>query len=172
MRRRVVVAALLATCCIPAAAQAAGRIDALQPRIEPLQSTIRDQATRIEVTETGAQRAIAVPSDVLFAFDSARISPGGMGALREVGRSLGGGNVTVVGHTDSRGAEAYNDALSRRRAQAVVAVLRATATNDIRFVVRGAGEKEPVTSNRRAEGRRRNRRVEILVSRAALGSQR
>jgi outer membrane protein OmpA-like peptidoglycan-associated protein len=82
MRRRVVVAALLATYCVPSAAQAGGRIDALQPRIEPLQSTIRDQATHIEVTETEAQRAIAVPSDVLFAFDSARISPDGVRALR------------------------------------------------------------------------------------------
>jgi OOP family OmpA-OmpF porin len=80
--------------------------------------------------------------------------------------------VTVVGHTDSRGPDAYNAALSRRRAQAVVGVLRATAMSDIRFVARGAGEKHPVASNRRAEGRRRNRRVEILVPRAALGSRR
>jgi hypothetical protein len=63
----------------PSAAVAA---DGLQVRIDDLRATIRDQQTRVETTETRTERSVAMPSDVLFAFDSAQLSRSGVRALR------------------------------------------------------------------------------------------
>ena len=144
---------------VPAAATAD---EALQVRIDDLHATIRDQRTRIETTETRAERSVAVPSDVLFAFDSARLSGAGVRAVRAVAAELPAGPVLVTGHTDARGSHGYNRGLSLRRARAVARVLRA-ARPSMRLRVVGAGESRPVASNRRAAGRARNRRVEIVV---------
>jgi outer membrane protein OmpA-like peptidoglycan-associated protein len=90
--------------------------------------------------------------------------PASAPCARSLAPDLGEGPVTVVGHTDSKGGAAYNRCLSRRRAAAAARVLRAVAPA-ARFVVRGAGEREPVAANRREAGRARNRRVEIHVRR-------
>jgi outer membrane protein OmpA-like peptidoglycan-associated protein len=136
-----------------AALVAAGGV---QVRIDELRATIRDQRTRVETTQTRTRRSVAVPSDVLFAFDSARLTPRGRATL--LGLELGDGPVRVTGHTDARGSAPYNRALSLRRARAVAAVLR---SGRVRIVA--AGESQPVASNRTAAGRARNRRVEIVV---------
>jgi outer membrane protein OmpA-like peptidoglycan-associated protein len=152
--RRAASLAVAAALATPVAALAQ---DGLQVRIDDLQVTIRDQQTRIETTETRTERSVAVPSDVLFAFDSARISRAGAATLRTL--DFGTGVVTVTGHTDARGSSAYNRALALRRARAVAAVLGGAT----RIV--GAGESQPVASNRHARGRARNRRVEIEMRR-------
>jgi outer membrane protein OmpA-like peptidoglycan-associated protein len=136
----------------------------LQVRIDDLRATVRDQVTQVETTETRTERSVAVPSDVLFAFDSARLSREGADALRRVAPDLGTGWVTVTGHTDARGSRAYNRALSLRRARAVAEAL-AAAVPSLRMRVVGAGEAQPVASDRRAAGRARNRRVEIAARR-------
>lgn len=70
--------------------------------------------------------------------------------------------IEVAGHTDSRGAEAYNQDLSERRANAVATYLRdAGVTNTI--TARGYGESQPVASNDTDEGRQQNRRVVLRV---------
>ena len=71
--------------------------------------------------------------------------------------------ITVVGHTDSRGAEEYNQTLSEQRAQSVQAFLQA-AYPDVDITARGEGESNPVATNSTAEGRQLNRRVEIQVT--------
>jgi OOP family OmpA-OmpF porin len=160
--RRAAAAIVLGALVAPAAAVAQ---DGLQVRIDDLQVTIRDQRTQIETTETRTGRSVAVPSDVLFAFDSARLSAAGRRALHEVAADLPGDRpVRVTGHTDARGSDAYNRVLSLRRARAVARVL-ASAVPALRISVAGAGETRPVATNRRAEGRARNRRVEIEVRR-------
>jgi OOP family OmpA-OmpF porin len=104
-----------------------------------------------------------MPSDVLFAFDSARLSRAGARALRAVADDLEG-DVQVTGHTDVRGSDAYNRRLSVRRASAVARALRAAAPSLVLHVT-GAGESHPAASNRTARGRARNRRVELEASR-------
>jgi OOP family OmpA-OmpF porin len=70
--------------------------------------------------------------------------------------------IEVAGHTDSRGAEAYNQDLSDRRANAVATYLRdAGVTNSI--TARGYGESQPIASNDTDEGRQQNRRVVLRV---------
>ena len=101
--------------------------ETLQVRIDDLRTTIRDQQTRVETTETRTGRSVVMPSDVLFAFDSARLSRAGVRALRDVAADLPAGPVLVTGHTDARGPDAYNRVLSLRRARSVAGGLRATA---------------------------------------------
>ncbi|PID61074.1 MAG: flagellar motor protein MotB [Gammaproteobacteria bacterium] len=75
--------------------------------------------------------------------------------------------ISVVGHTDSRGAEAYNQALSERRANAVADYLSA-ALPDVEITASGAGESEPVSSNDTPEGRQLNRRVFIQATASSI----
>ena len=71
--------------------------------------------------------------------------------------------LTVVGHTDSVGTEAYNQALSQRRAQSVVTYLQASGLSSIEFQMQGAGETQPIEDNATDAGRAANRRVELFT---------
>ncbi|XAW88890.1 OmpA family protein [Vibrio sp. CDRSL-10 TSBA] len=71
--------------------------------------------------------------------------------------------VEVTGHTDSSGPEAYNQTLSEKRALAVAAVLEEKGIVASRIKATGQGENSPVASNKTAEGREQNRRVEIVI---------
>ena len=72
-------------------------------------------------------------------------------------------DIEVIGHTDSRGAEAYNQQLSEQRAQSVQAFLQA-AYPGVDIAARGEGETNPVATNTTPQGRQLNRRVEIQVT--------
>jgi len=71
--------------------------------------------------------------------------------------------ISVEGHTDSVGSDAYNQRLSERRAQAVVDYLAAGGITRSRMSARGYGESKPVASNATDDGRAQNRRVELGV---------
>lgn len=71
--------------------------------------------------------------------------------------------LSVVGHTDSRGSDAFNQALSEQRAATVAAEI-STQYPDVSMEVKGMGEGSPIASNDTAEGRQQNRRVEINVT--------
>ena len=70
----------------------------------------------------------------------------------------------VVGHTDSTGAEAYNQQLSEARASSVARYLESQGVLPARIISRGAGELNPIASNDTAQGRSLNRRVEIILT--------
>ena len=71
--------------------------------------------------------------------------------------------VIAVGHTDSVGSDAYNDKLSVQRSEAVKAYLVSKGIDASKIYTEGKGEKQPVAANSTAEGRAKNRRVEIEV---------
>ena len=71
--------------------------------------------------------------------------------------------VTVVGHTDSSGSDAYNQDLSVRRADAVVRELADRGVPDSIMRAEGRGESQPRADNATEAGRQLNRRVEILI---------
>jgi outer membrane protein OmpA-like peptidoglycan-associated protein len=71
--------------------------------------------------------------------------------------------VTIEGHTDDRGADDANLALSERRASSVRDALVAMGADGARITVHGRGEALPVADNASSEGRSRNRRVEVIV---------
>lgn len=99
--------------------------------------------------------------DVFFDFDSSVLKPG---AYREIDRTANVLNrypqttILVAGHTDSVGAETYNQRLSERRAQAVRDALVGRGVDSRRLQVVGYGESQPISSNNAA-----NRRVELRI---------
>lgn len=106
-------------------------------------------------------------SGTAFASGQAALTPDAAASVRALGiylAALRGGAVEVVGHTDSQGAAAANQALSERRAQQVRATLVAAGLDRGRVSARGAGASRPVADNDSAAGRARNRRVEIVVA--------
>lgn len=101
---------------------------------------------------------------VNFAFDSAEIDPSSSVVLDVVAQTLRdnpGFRVRVEGHTDSVGADAYNQQLSQRRAESVRRYLVGQGVSAARLEAAGYGESRPVTSNDTEEGRSLNRRVEL-----------
>ncbi len=72
-------------------------------------------------------------------------------------------DILVVGHTDSSGADDYNMSLSQRRAQAVTAFLSSKGLAVNRFTATWYGETQPREDNSTAEGRAKNRRVELAI---------
>ena len=81
------------------------------------------------------------------------------GILKRGSRS----KVTISGHTDSSGNEAYNRQLSKRRAEAVMEYLKNKGLNTIEYTIRGMGSSQPIDDNKTKQGRLRNRRVEIIL---------
>ncbi|PSU77018.1 hypothetical protein CTM93_19185 [Photobacterium phosphoreum] len=104
---------------------------------------------------------------VPFAFDSTQITAGDASKLAPFEERLNAypdATITVVGHTDSTGPEAYNQKLSQERAEAVAKELRAHLNvGEDRVLSEGRGELDPIASNDTAEGRSENRRVDIIV---------
>ena len=131
------------------------------------------QATRLasELAELKAQptdRGMVITlSDVLFDSGRAQLRSGALrvlGRLADFMREYPDRIVAVEGFTDSVGPDAYNEDLSRRRAEAVREALVQQGIAGSRVVARGYGESYPVASNDTPEGRQRNRRVEVVIS--------
>lgn len=109
---------------------------------------------------------VTFAADTLFDFDKAVLKPEGKEKLDELFMKLFGMQLEViiaVGHTDSVGADAYNQKLSIRRAEAVKAYLLEKGVEENRVYTEGKGESQPVADNKSADGRQQNRRVEIEV---------
>jgi OOP family OmpA-OmpF porin len=101
-----------------------------------------------------------------FGFDSVTFSDNFVQSLGEVASVLKAhpqARAIIVGHTDSIGAEVYNQTLSERRAQSVVAQLVELGVNQEQLEWRGEGESNPVADNATREGRAQNRRVEVMI---------
>lgn len=106
---------------------------------------------------------MVVPSDGLFATDSAVISQTGKRYLQSIGGGLYGAKaVTCTGHSDAQGAATYNQRLGLARAKAVCGYLTRLGVK-VRKSVRSAGEAHPRATNMTATGRALNRRVELAV---------
>jgi OOP family OmpA-OmpF porin len=109
---------------------------------------------------------VTFAADALFDFDKYVIRPDARAKLDDLVSKLAGVNLEVivaVGHTDSIGTHEYNMALSQRRANAVKQYLVSKGIEANRIYTEGKGKTQPVADNRTAEGRQKNRRVEIEV---------
>jgi OmpA-OmpF porin, OOP family len=113
-----------------------------------------------------AATKVTYAADAFFDFDKAVLKPEGKAKLDDLVGKVQGINLEViiaVGHTDSVGTDTYNQKLSVRRAEAVKAYLVSKGIEKNRVYTEGKGEKQPVADNKTAEGRAKNRRVEIEV---------
>jgi OOP family OmpA-OmpF porin len=176
--RLAVTAALIAlvTAAGVGASDAADRPPLPAPRVVDLDPRIVDVPARIidlgPIEDRGDETQVTVISDVLFAFDSAELSPAARDVLADVSGRLrqASGAVVVTGHTDSVGSDSYNLDLSRRRAQAVADFLRdQVSRSELGWQVEGKGDAEPVRPNTKPDGsddpdgRRQNRRVVLTL---------
>jgi OOP family OmpA-OmpF porin len=113
-----------------------------------------------------AATKVTYAADAFFDFDKSVVKPAGKTKLDDLVSKVKDINLEViiaVGNTDSVGSDAYNQKLSVRRAEAVKAYLVSKGIEKNRIYTEGKGEKQPVASNVTAEGRAKNRRVEIEV---------
>ena len=113
-----------------------------------------------------AASKVTFAADAFFDFDKSVLKPEGRAKLDDLVSKIRDVNLEViiaVGHTDSIGSDAYNQRLSVRRAEAVKAYLVTKGIERNRVYTEGKGEKQPVADNKTAEGRAKNRRVEIEV---------
>lgn len=128
---------------------------------------VREKSVRELARESAGVTTLT--SDLLFAFDSAELSPGAPEAVGDIAAALPqGATVSVDGHTDGLGGDEVNVPLSQARAQAVADVL-AAARPDLVLVVTGHGSAQPVAEERvdgrdDPAGRALNRRVEVRVT--------
>ena len=107
-----------------------------------------------------------------FDFDKSNVKPEYYDLLNNIKEFVEQNNyeITIVGHTDSIGSNAYNFKLSRRRAESVKAKLLEFGLTEDRIVgIEAMGEEQPIATNATKEGRAQNRRVEFkLVQREAV----
>ena len=157
-----------------ALAAAPGVVDIELPVVD-LQYETASLDDSVQTAESSKQVKVTLAADVLFRFDKAALSPRARARIGEVTGRISQADpqrITIVGYTDSKGSDAYNLGLSKRRAAAVaVAVRRRLGGATPRLVVRGRGEADPVAANTHKDGsdnpqgRGRNRRVTITFPR-------
>jgi len=125
------------------------------------------QGTGVSVVQTADnQLKLDIPSDISFDTGSAVVKPNLRPILDRFAEGLRNNpraEVRIVGHTDSTGSDAVNNPLSQDRAASTRDYLVARGVPFDRFMVEGRGSHQPVASNDTADGRARNRRVEIFV---------
>ena len=115
----------------------------------------------------GSAITLSFDAAVLFEFDKAVLRPAAQAALVEAARRLAtyrGATVSIDGHTDDVGADAYNLKLSKARADAVRAFLAGKpGVGTLAITTRGLGETRPLVPNDSDANRQKNRRVEIVI---------
>jgi outer membrane protein OmpA-like peptidoglycan-associated protein len=122
--------------------------------------------TGVDVIRDGDNLVLDMPSGITFGVDSSTVQPTFQATLDKVATTLNQYEKTyidVMGHTDSTGTDAYNQALSERRASAVAGYLSSRGVLSARMATKGYGESQPKASNLDEAGRAENRRVEIRI---------
>jgi len=138
-----------------------------------MRARLLQQLNQILQTRDTARGLVASMPDVLFETGSYVLRPMARERLAKVAGILLAYpdlRVEIDGHTDSIGSDAYNQQLSERRAASVRVYLAQQGIPLTAVVARGFGKTQPIASNATAAGRQRNRRVELVVSGAAIGA--
>ncbi|NTS42008.1 OmpA family protein [Flavisolibacter sp. BT320] len=135
----------------------------MDKQAEEMEKVLGDAEVRRE--EEGI--VVKFKDQVLFGFDSESLGSSAQANLDKLVTILNrypDTDITVIGHTDSKGTDAYNQGLSERRAQAVLTYLRNHNITTSRLKAKGMGESDPIATNDTDEGRANNRRVEFVIT--------
>lgn len=120
----------------------------------------------VDITSDGEAILVNLPNGVTFPVNSATIQPQFRTTLDQISDSLSrypDSLIDVYGHTDSTGADSYNQTLSENRARSVAGYLSSHGVNARRIQSQGFGETQPIADNATEAGRAANRRVEIKI---------
>ena len=126
----------------------------------------KDLGNSADVERVGEGILVTFDSGILFGFDSDDLNSEVKHELDNFSETLkeySETDLVIQGYTDSVGSEDYNKNLSKERAQSVQTYLNGLGIETSRMTVEGLGETNPVASNDTAEGREKNRRVEIAI---------
>lgn len=135
-------------------------------------SSLEQQLSELKSKQT--ERGLVVTlGDTLFEFGKSELKAGAqvnLDRLAEILKKESKGQIVIEGHTDSVGSNAYNQALSQRRAAAVREYLLGKGVPAHQVSALGKGEDFPVASNSNSAGRQQNRRVEVIVETEATAA--
>lgn len=142
----------------------------MDKQAKDLQLQLKPEMDRgdISIDKRASDNALIVNMTSSTGFDtnSAVIKPGFTTTLDKISRVLnqyGKTTVTVIGHTDNVGSDAFNQTLSEKRAQSVLDYFSSKNVNPVRLAAYGRGESQPRADNATEAGRQLNRRVELLI---------
>jgi outer membrane protein OmpA-like peptidoglycan-associated protein len=141
----------------------------MSPQMEAAERQLESSlsGTGVSVAKTTDERLwITLPGDLTFQPNRSALKPGATAVLDKIVMSLRAvpaAELRIVGHTDSKGAPAANDALSLDRAASTRDWLVARGMSPVKIAVAGRGSRDPLASNDDEAGRAANRRVEILI---------
>ena len=127
---------------------------------------LEEELPGAEIERVGEGIQVTFDSGILFDFDSYNLRPVARDHLTNLAASLNeypDSEILIVGHTDSSGADDYNQTLSERRADAAGNYLFQAGVRPSRVKTIGLGETEPAGSNETEEGMQQNRRVEVAI---------
>jgi len=145
----------------------------VQQQAEQTRARLLSQLNQVLQTRDTARGLISTMPDVLFGFDKYTLTPQARERLAKVAGILLAYpdlHLEVDGYTDSIGSDQYNQQLSEKRAAAVRDYLSSQGVQLNNMVAEGFGKNDPIASNATAQGRQENRRVELVVSGQAIGT--
>ncbi|WP_344974074.1 OmpA family protein [Compostibacter hankyongensis] len=128
---------------------------------------IQQELPNAQVERQGEGIIVTFNSSVLFGFDKSDLtdaSKATIGDLNTILQKYPDENVMIIGHTDDKGTDAYNQGLSERRASSVAAYLRTLGVSSSRITTKGMGESDPKVPNDSEANRAENRRVEFVLT--------
>ena len=144
---------------------AAGAI--IGSRMNDRAETLERELDNATIERVGEGILVTFDSGILFGFDSSTLRAQARNNLGDLARVLAADpedyEILVAGHTDNSGAEAYNQALSERRAAAASDFLATAGIPGSQIRIQGLGEMEPLASNETPVGQQANRRVEVAI---------
>jgi len=159
-----------------AAAAAASADEQLQQALrekKELRAQLLLQFNTILETRDTARGLVVNMSDVLFDTGKQALRPAAREKLAKISGIMlayPGLKLGIEGNTDSVGGDAYNQALSERRAESVRGYLAEQGIPESSMTAVGLGKTQPIASNDTAAGRQQNRRVELVVSGEVIGT--
>jgi outer membrane protein OmpA-like peptidoglycan-associated protein len=141
---------------------------------EEVRTRLLTQLNQVLQTRDTARGLIVSMPDVLFDFDKYTLKPEARERLAKISGivlAYPDLKLEVEGFTDSVGSDEYNQTLSEKRAESVRDYLVSSGVGMSNVAAAGRGKADPVADNSTADGRRQNRRVELVVSGDVIGNQ-
>jgi outer membrane protein OmpA-like peptidoglycan-associated protein len=120
-----------------------------------------------DVIREGEGIVIKFKEQVLFAYDRSDLNANAKTSLDKLRTTLlkyPETNITIIGHTDSKGTKKYNQTLSESRANSVATYTSQNGIDNSRLTTIGKGETDPIATNETEEGSASNRRVEFIIT--------
>lgn len=141
---------------------------------EQMRARLLAQLNQVLQTRDTARGLIVSMPDVLFDFNKYTLKPEARERLAKISGivlAYPDLKLEIEGHTDAIGSDDYNQTLSEKRADGVRGYLISSGVVPDHVSAVGLGKSNPVADNSTAEGRKRNRRVEMVVSGDVIGTQ-